>query len=110
MNSFRTMLLLAAMTALFMALGYTLGGPGGAIIAFGVAALMNLFTYWNADRIVLSMHNAHEVGERDCPVLNGIVLVVEWGATSAGAVAASAEHLDRAQARALGFVLSKASR
>ena len=43
-------------------------------------------------------------------VLNGIVLVVEWGATSAGAVAASAEHLDRAQARALGFVLSKASR
>lgn len=73
MNSFRTMMLLAALTALFMALGYTLGGPGGAILAFGVAALMNLFTYWNADRIVLSMHNAHEVSERDCPVLGGIV-------------------------------------
>ena len=73
MNSFRTMLLLSALTALFMALGYTLGGPGGAAIAFAVAALMTLFTYWNADRIILSMHNAHEVGERDCPVLNGIV-------------------------------------
>src|SRR4051794_14070223 len=73
MNSFRTMMLLAAMTALFMALGYTLGGPGGALVAFGAAALMNLFTYWNADRIILSMHGAHEVREHDCPVLTGIV-------------------------------------
>ncbi len=66
-------MLLAALTALFMALGYTLGGPGGALIALVVAALMNLVTYWNADRIVLSMHDAHEVGPNDCPVLTGIV-------------------------------------
>ena len=58
MNAFRTMLLLAAMTALFMGLGFTLGGPRGAFIALIVAAAMNLVTYWNADRIVLSMHNA----------------------------------------------------
>jgi heat shock protein HtpX len=56
-----------------MGLGYTLGGPGGALVALVVAALMNLFTFWNADRIVLSMHGAHEVGPGDCPVLVGIV-------------------------------------
>ncbi|HEX5181848.1 MAG TPA: M48 family metalloprotease [Allosphingosinicella sp.] len=73
MNDLRTLMLLAALTALFMALGYMLGGPGGAIIALLLAAGMNLFTYWNADRIVLSMHDAHEVGPNDCPVLTGIV-------------------------------------
>lgn len=73
MNGFRTLMLLAALTALFMALGYMLGGPGGALVALLVAAGMNLFTYWNADRIVLSMHDAHEVGPNDCPVLTGIV-------------------------------------
>src|SRR5579875_3839643 len=73
MNGLRTLMLLAALTALFMALGYILGGPGGAVVALLVAAGMNLFTYWNADRIVLSMHDAHEVGANDCPVLTGIV-------------------------------------
>ena len=57
-------MLLAALTALFMALGYTLGGTGGALIALVVAAGMNLFTYWNADKIVLRMHNAREVDAR----------------------------------------------
>jgi len=56
----KTVMLLAALTALFMALGYSLGGGGGAVIALLVAAGMNLFTFWNADRIVLSMHHARE--------------------------------------------------
>jgi heat shock protein HtpX len=73
MNGMRTLMLLAALTALFMALGYTFGGPAGALVALVIAALMNLFTYWNADRIVLSMHDAHEVGPSDCPALSGIV-------------------------------------
>ena len=73
MNSFRTIALLAALTALFMGLGYVFGGPGGAIIALALAAGMNLFTFWNADRILLSMHGAHEVDSSACPVLNGIV-------------------------------------
>ncbi len=73
MNAFRTMLLLAALTALFMALGFTIGGPRGAMIAFLVAAGMNLFTYWNADRIVLRMHNAREVDAAAAPLLHGIV-------------------------------------
>ena len=73
MNAFRTMLLLAALTALFMALGYTIGGTGGALIAFLVAAGMNLFTYWNADRIVLRMHDAREVDAVSAPKLYGII-------------------------------------
>ena len=73
MSGFRTMMLLSALTALFMALGYTLGGSGGAIIALLVAAGMNLFTFWNADRIVLSMHNAREVDAQSAPEFHGLV-------------------------------------
>jgi heat shock protein HtpX len=73
MNSFKTMLLLAALTGLFMALGFTLGGPRGAMLAFVMAAGMNLFTFWNADKIVLRMHNAREVDARSAPELVGIV-------------------------------------
>jgi heat shock protein HtpX len=73
MNHFRTMMLLAAMTALFMGLGFTIGGPRGAILALLLAGAMNLVTYWNADRIVLAMHNAKEVTIGDCPQLVGMV-------------------------------------
>ena len=73
MNGLKTTMLLAAMTALFMALGYTLGGIGGAIIALLVAAGMNLFTFWNADRIVLSMHDAREVDAQSAPEFYGLV-------------------------------------
>lgn len=73
MNGLKTTMLLAALTALFMALGYTLGGTGGAVVALLVAAGMNLFTFWNADRIVLSMHGAREVSVREAPEFVGIV-------------------------------------
>jgi heat shock protein HtpX len=73
MNAFRTMLLLAALTALFMGLGYLLGGVAGSLIAFAIAAAMNLFTYWNADKIVLRMHDAQEVSAQSAPLLHGIV-------------------------------------
>ena len=73
MNMFRTMLLLAALTALFMALGFTLGGRGGAMIAFLVAAGMNYFTYWNADKIVLRMHDAREVDAASAPQFHSLI-------------------------------------
>jgi heat shock protein HtpX len=73
MNGLRTTMLLAALTALFMGLGYTLGGGGGAMIALIVAAGMNLFTFWNADKIVLRMHNAREVDATRCPEFVGLV-------------------------------------
>ena len=73
MNLLKTTMLLAALTALFMALGFTIGGTGGAMIALVVAAGMNLFTWWNADSIVLKMHGAREVDARNCPELVGLV-------------------------------------
>lgn len=73
MNGLKTVMLLAALTALFMALGYTLGGSGGALIALVIAAAMNLITFWNADKIVLSMHHAREVDARSAPELVDIV-------------------------------------
>ena len=73
MNMVKTTMLLAALTALFMALGFTIGGSGGAIIALLIAAGMNLFTFWNADRIVLGMHGAREVDAGNCPEFVGLV-------------------------------------
>ena len=58
-----TAILLAGLTALFMGVGYLIGGPNGALIAFRFAAAMNFFAYWNADRMVLSLHGAQEVDE-----------------------------------------------
>ncbi|MEQ8696529.1 MAG: protease HtpX, partial [Bauldia litoralis] len=69
----RTAMLLAAMTAIFMGVGYMVGGTGGMAIAFLVAAGMNVFTYWNADKLVLRMHNAREVDARTAPEFYAIV-------------------------------------
>jgi heat shock protein HtpX len=73
MNMLKTTMLLAALTALFMALGYTLGGGTGAVISLLVAAGMNLFTYWNADKIVLKMHGAREVDVQSEPAFYNMV-------------------------------------
>ncbi len=73
MNWFRTTLLLAALTALFMGLGFTLGGRGGMMIALVVALALNAFSYWNADKIVLRMHNAREVDANTAPDFYAVV-------------------------------------
>ena len=73
MNMMKTAMLLAAMTALFMGVGYLIGGSGGMAIAFIVAAGMNLFSYWNADKLVLRMHNAREVDAASAPDLYAMV-------------------------------------
>lgn len=73
MNTLRTAMLLAAMTALFMGVGYLIGGSGGMVIALLIAAAMNLFSYWNADKMVLSMNRAVEVDERNAPEYYAIV-------------------------------------
>jgi heat shock protein HtpX len=66
-------MLLAGLTALFMGVGYLAGGQSGALIALVVAAGVNLFSYWNSDRIVLSMYGAHEVDARTAPDLYRLV-------------------------------------
>jgi len=73
MNYARTAILLAGLTGLFMAVGYLIGGGSGALIALIIAAGTNLFSYWNSDRLVLSMHGAQEVDEHSAPEFVAIV-------------------------------------
>jgi heat shock protein HtpX len=73
MNYLRTAILLAGLTALFMGVGYLIGGAGGATIALVIAAATNLFAYWNSDRMLLSMYGAHEIDARTAPELVSIV-------------------------------------
>lgn len=63
MGTAKTFILLAAMTAIFMAIGFLVGGTGGMIVAFVVAAGMNVFAWWNSDKLVLRMQGAQEVPE-----------------------------------------------
>jgi heat shock protein HtpX len=69
MNMIKTAVLLAGMTALFMVVGFALGGQQGMLLAFVFAAGLNLFSYWNSDKMVLRMYNAHPVDERSAPEL-----------------------------------------
>jgi heat shock protein HtpX len=69
MNHLKTFALLAGLTALFVGVGYLIGGPAGMLIAFVLAAGMNLFSYWNADKIVLRMYRARPAEEFDHPLV-----------------------------------------
>ncbi|ALJ07456.1 zinc metalloprotease HtpX [Brevundimonas sp. DS20] len=64
MNHLKTFILLAALTALFAGLGYLIGGATGMAIALVFAGGMNLFSYWNADKIVMKMYRAQPVDEQ----------------------------------------------
>ncbi|MGD1933152.1 MAG: zinc metalloprotease HtpX [Candidatus Phaeomarinobacter sp.] len=57
------------MTALFLGIGYLVGGMGGAAIAFVIALGMNAFAYWNSDKMVLRMYGARQVDEASAPDL-----------------------------------------
>ena len=73
MNLMRTAMLLAFMTALFMGVGFLIGGRGGMMIALLIAAAMNFFSYWNSDRMVLKAYRAQEVDDRSAPEFYNMV-------------------------------------
>lgn len=73
MNYARTALLLAAMTGLFLVVGYLIGGTGGAMIAFIAALAMNGWSYWNSDKAVLRMQGARPVTRNEAPKLVDMV-------------------------------------
>ncbi|MEW5728329.1 MAG: zinc metalloprotease HtpX [Pseudomonadota bacterium] len=81
MSTTRTFILLAAMTGLFLAIGWLVGGQGGMMIAFLMALGMNAFAYWNSDKMVLSMYGAQQVDRHSAP---GLVAIVERLAARAG--------------------------
>src|SRR5215475_6094153 len=73
MNTLRTGILMAALTGLFLVVGFLLGGGPGMLIAFLFAAGTNLFAYWNSDKVLLSMYGARQVDETGAPDLVHLV-------------------------------------
>lgn len=72
-NMLKTAVLMAAITALFMALGSAIGGQQGMMLALLVALGMNFFSYWYSDKLVLRMYNAREVDETSAPQFHRMV-------------------------------------
>ncbi|MBC7952380.1 MAG: zinc metalloprotease HtpX [Rhodospirillaceae bacterium] len=97
MSIARTGLLLAALTGLFLAIGYMVGGQGGMMIALLVAVAMNGFAYWNSDRMVLSMYGAQPVDRTSAP---GLVSIVERLSARAGIPMPAVYVIDEAQPNA----------
>ena len=85
MNHLKTFMLLAALTALFVGIGYLIGGTTGMLIALVLAGGMNLVSYWNADKIVLRMYRAVEVDEAHPePLIRNYVADIVQMASDAG--------------------------
>ncbi|PYM08594.1 MAG: zinc metalloprotease HtpX [Candidatus Rokuibacteriota bacterium] len=72
-NMLKTGMLLGVLTALFVVIGYGLGGQQGMVVAFGLAFLMNVLSYWVSDKIVLAMYGAKPISEAEAPRLYAIV-------------------------------------
>ncbi|NBU59553.1 MAG: zinc metalloprotease HtpX [Betaproteobacteria bacterium] len=66
-NWLKTGLLMAGIVALFGAVGLVLGGAQGMLLALLIGGAMNVFAYWNSDKIVLKMYDAREIDARSEP-------------------------------------------
>ena len=73
MNTLKTGILMSLLMGLFLVVGALIGGGSGMMIAFVMAAGMNLFAYWNSDRVLLSMYGARQVDETANPELYRLV-------------------------------------
>ncbi len=73
MNSVKTVGLMVGLTALLVLIGGAVGGRHGMVVALGLATVMNLFSYWFSDKIVLAMYGAKEADEATAPVLYRVV-------------------------------------
>lgn len=67
MNYAKTALLLVVLTAILVAMGGLVGGQQGLVIAFGAALVMNVFSFWKSDQMVLRMFKAQEVDQTSAP-------------------------------------------
>ena len=72
-NWLKTTVLMAAIVALFGAIGGYLGGANGMIMALIFGGAMNFFAYWFSDKMVLRMYNAQEVDETSAPQFYAMV-------------------------------------
>ena len=72
-NSLRTVFLMTLAAVLFMLVGQVLGGSTGLVIAFVFAMVMNFFSYWKSDKMVLRMYDAQPVDQGSHPQLYGMI-------------------------------------
>lgn len=72
-SQIKTMLLLALLSGIIIVLGGMIGGRTGVIMAFALALVMNVGSYWYSDKIVLSMYHARELAPDESPFLFDIV-------------------------------------
>ena len=72
-NWLKTTILMAAIVALFGAIGSYLGGANGMLLALLFGGAMNFFAYWFSDKMVLRMYNAQEVDETSAPQFYAMV-------------------------------------
>jgi heat shock protein HtpX len=121
-NLMKTAVLMAAITALFMAIGSLLGGRQGMVIALVIALGMNFFSYWFSDKLVLKMYNAQEVDESSAPQFYRMirelsqraqlpmpkVYLIEQDAPNAFATGRNPEHAAVAATTGILRVLSEA--
>src|SRR3989442_12466960 len=73
MSALKTAFFLGLLSALIVAIGGALAGRRGMIVALGLAAAMNFFSYWFSDRLVLAMHRAQPVSRDQAPQLYEIL-------------------------------------
>ncbi len=76
MNQFKTFLLMAVLTVIFVMLGNLFGGKSGMVVAFLIALVMNMFSYWFSDKIVLKMYGAKEVSPEEAPSLHKMIEIL----------------------------------
>jgi len=67
MNAIKTVFLMSLMMALFLLVGYAIGGQSGMTIAFIFSLAMNFGSYWFSDKIVLSMYRAKQITRAEAP-------------------------------------------
>lgn len=73
-NQLKTAVLLAALSGLLIAISYwVIGGSGGLIIGIALAAVTNLFSWYQSDKIALAAYRAQPVSEREAPGLYRMV-------------------------------------
>src|SRR5689334_7805834 len=72
-NAIKTTILLSALTGLFIIIGGALGGQSGILVAFVMAAVMNLGAYWFSGDIALRLAGAHQVGPSEAPELHRLI-------------------------------------
>ena len=98
-NILKTGLLLGVLTAILLLAGQAIAGEQGMIIAFVLAAIMNVVSYWFSDKLVLMMYGAQPVDEAQAPGLHAMVRRLATRAQILGAMgrwAAAAEDLEAA--------------